>query len=267
MLWVVVLVIATGCGGPAPRLAADRPAPDPLSLLGWWQVEGIDQVVLVDPAGIEVVAPCGAASGRWRADPDGRFVAGIDVGDAAGPCPDDAQPAPGAPEWLADAAGFALDGPDRLLLDRAGAETARLRPAPPSTGSGGVDPARPPTEDERRALGRAAPVPLPLRPAPHPDLVGRWAPVDHPGSDGPFVELAVDGTWTGSDGCNGTAGTWVAGPDGGFLASASGVSTLIACDGVDVGSVVFAARRAAFEGPLLVLLDVGGAPLGRFQRV
>ena len=73
--------------------------------------------------------------------------------------------------------------------------------------------------------------------------------------------------WTGSDGCNGTGGRWVAGADGGFLAVGAGVHTLIACSGgADVGGQLAAARRVAVDGPDLVLLDVAGAVAGRFSR-
>ena len=64
-----------------------------------------------------------------------------------------------SPAWLAAAAGFAVDGPDRVLLDRAGAPVARLVPAPAGAVTGAADPARPPSDLELRAGGPIAPLP------------------------------------------------------------------------------------------------------------
>src|SRR5690606_41446752 len=57
-------------------------------------------------------------------------------------------------------------------------------------------------------------------------LVGRWLPADGAAAGRAFVEFAADGTWTGSDGCNRTRGTWELGPGGGIAATA-GPSTLV----------------------------------------
>lgn len=100
-------------------------------------------------------------------------------------------------------------------------------------------------------------------------LVGRWVPVDGAGSGAlrpPFVELAADGTYTGSDGANGTSGQWSAGP-GGALDVTLGPSTRMAGpEMVPVPTWFANAARTRFEGDVLVLLDAGGAELGRLQH-
>jgi hypothetical protein len=266
---LLTLLALAGCASGAATLAVSTgPAgpPDPAALIGWWRVAdpggGTGPTVLIDPTAIQVLDRGLALTGTWRADPDGRLLAHIDTGssalDLAGPA------AELAPPWLAGTAGFRVDGTDRVLLDRAGAPTARLVPVPATAGPGTVDPAREIDPAERHALDPAAPVAPPLRPADPGEPAGRWVPE---GATGPaHVELAADGTWDGSDGCNATGGRWLAGPDGGFLAVAASVRTLVACPGDGAGARLPAARRAAFDGDVLVLLDVDGGTVGRFHR-
>ncbi|HLU56054.1 MAG TPA: META domain-containing protein [Pseudonocardia sp.] len=96
-------------------------------------------------------------------------------------------------------------------------------------------------------------------------LVGRWLPADGAAAGRAFVEFAADGTWTGSDGCNRTRGTWELGPDGGFAATA-GPSTMIGCENVPIARWLADAARAEFDGATLVLRDAGGAETGRLVR-
>jgi hypothetical protein len=270
---LLTLLAVAGCAGAAPPLVMSAGAgagpPDPAALVGWWRVAdapggtGTGPTVLLDPTAIEVLDAGVALDGTWRADPDGRLVAHIDSGrsalDLSGTGADL------APAWLAAVAGFRVDGADRVLLDAAGAPTARLVPTAPTAGSGAVDPGRPAGPAERHAFDPAAPLTAPLRPAGPAGLAGRWVPAD--GSGSAHVELAADGTWDGSDGCSATGGRWVGGADGGFLAAAAAVRTLIACpDGVNLGGQLSTARRAAFDGDELVLLDVDGGTVGRFRR-
>ena len=151
------------------------------------------------------------------------------------------------PEWLAAAAGFAVDGPDRVLLDRAGTAGGAARARARGTVTGAADPARPPSDLERRLGGPVAPLPPNLTPVGDP--TGRWVPVDDVGEPPAYVEFAADGTWTGSDGCTATGGSWLAGPDGAFLATARTLMTFVACPGVGVAPQVGAARRIGTDGP------------------
>ena len=247
-----LLLAVAGCGGGA---SAAAPPPDPAALVGWWQVAGTGQRVLLDPAAREVVDGDISYTGGWRADPAGRFVAGLY---SWGPDPDGSAAPP--PEWVAAVGAFRFDGAAAALLDRSGAEVVRLEPADPVAGSGGVDPGRPgPVPDARPA----APLPAGLTPAGPDELAGGWSADGDAG-----VEFRSDGTWSGSDGCNGTSGSWTADSGGGLLATAAAVSTLIACDsgGADVGAALAAARVAGLDGEDLLLLDADGAELLRLRR-
>jgi hypothetical protein len=245
-------------------------ATDPDALRGWWRVEGTDRVVLVDPRSIEVGEDGVWRTGTWRADPEGGFLARIDSIDLAAPSPDRA-PAPVVdpveltPSWLAAAAAFRVDGDAVVLLDRAAAPVARLVPEPPGPAGGTVDPTREPDRGERQRTAPAAPVPAPLVPLTSPELEGHWFPEG--ATNESFLSVDETGTWTGSDGCNPVDGGWLVGADGGFLATAPEVRTLMFCEGgADVATQLGLARRAALDGADLVLLDVDGAVVGRYYR-
>jgi hypothetical protein len=248
---------------------------DPLLLIGIWQVHGTDEppgtLLRLDARDLSLWRACGAVFGSWRADHDGRLVA--DAGQSGdGSC---AGPHDTAltlrPPWLAAATGFRAEGDSRLLLDHGGDVTARLEPAsgsPPRDGS--RSPFRdPPAVDERTQQSFATPAPLPrgLRPASRASLAGRWVPL---GADAeqrprvPFLRLDADGSWTSSDGCNGSLGRWTAGPEGRVLAT-SGGSTAIGCHNVPVDQWWPATAAAGFDGATLVLLDVDGHELGRLE--
>jgi heat shock protein HslJ len=274
-LLLLALLAVAGCAVGPPLTVAGAPGtsspPDPTALPGWWRLAGTEQVVLIDPSAIEVLDGGLTLTGTWRADPTGRMVAFIDTlsgSDPKNPAMDAGQGL--TPDWLAATAGFRIEGADRVLLDRAGAQVGRLVPEPPVAGSGAVDPGRPIEDADRSRFVPAAPVPAPLVPAAEADLLGRWVPAGS--TIGAFAQLDADGTWTGSDGCNGAGGSWVVGTDGGFLAGASSISTLIACDGpagdppVDVGAQLGATRRVALDGAELVLLDAAGTEVGRYRR-
>jgi len=167
-LALVVLLAVAGCGSPQPGAA---PRTDPLAMVGWWRVDDTDQVVLLDPSGIEIRDGCRTVEGNWRGDPDGRFVAQIYSGM---PCPNERVFRLDGPAWLTGAVGFSAEGADRVLRDPAGVQLARLRPEPAGVVSGAVDPSRPVTDADRQAVATAAPIPAGLRPAGREELVGRW---------------------------------------------------------------------------------------------
>jgi hypothetical protein len=80
-----------------------------------------------------------------------------------------------------------------------------------------------------------------------------------------MLDLRVDGTWTSSDGCNGTDGRWTTG-DGGRVLATMGATTQAGCSNVNVAGKLFTASRAAFDGTVLVLLDASGAETGRLVK-
>lgn len=289
----VAALLLTGCAGRGTSAAPAPVAPtattptvlqDPIGLIGMWAVTGrgvaTDTALRLADDGLWMFHGCEVRYGEWRADQSGLFLAdvhGTSMTDdrRCGPAP-----APRAPDWLARAGGFRAEGDNRVLLDADGAEVARLRPG--ARPRGGPDVHRPwlePPTVTDEARRRFAPVPaLPAGlAAPAPDnLIGRWLPLSGPdgrtpapGPGGwptpPFAELAVDGTWRASDGCNATQGRWAAGSGGAFAAT-GGVSTLIGCDNVPVGVWLGTARQASLDGDVLVLRDAQGTETGRLRR-
>ncbi|SDK66862.1 META domain-containing protein [Cryobacterium sp. Sr8] len=111
----------------------------------------------------------------------------------------------------------------------------------------------------------------PAGPAPE-DLVGTWV-VDatFQVQTQPFLTIAADGTWAGSDGCNGVRGTWEL-ESGGAITTTAGPHTLIYCDGKDLPTLFADAKTVAVDGDTLTLMDAAGevtATLvaGREQRL
>ena len=120
----------------------------------------------------------------------------------------------------------------------------------PDAGGASSDAAQPPP------AGSAA------APATAEQLVGTWivdATFDTP--DQPYLTIRDDGSWTGSDGCNGVKGTWDVGADG-TLTVEAGPSTLIFCDGKPLPTLFANAASASVDtlagGDTLTLVDDAG---------
>ncbi len=91
----------------------------------------------------------------------------------------------------------------------------------------------------------------------HDQVIGTWqlAGIDTNAAtygDRPIVRFDNDGSWTGSDGCNGLGGTWRVTEDGSFAAS-PGAQTLIGCHNVDYGGILADAARIEIHGDRLLL--------------
>ncbi|MEU6699553.1 hypothetical protein [Pseudonocardia sp. NPDC046786] len=96
------------------------------------------------------------------------------------------------------------------------------------------------------------------RPAVAGDLTGgHWYPADGTAQGRAFAEFAADGSWTGSDGCNGQSGTWALDDNGSFTGTA-GTSTLIGCENVPVAFWIDEAVRAGTDDGDLLLHDAAG---------
>ena len=100
--------------------------------------------------------------------------------------------------------------------------------------------------------------------------IGAWGTGDNGGSAGsagsagqPGLELAVDGGFTGSDGCNRLFGSWTAGPDHVVTFSPVG-STRMACPGVDTWLSRMASAHV--DGDALHVSDESGVAIGTLQR-
>ncbi len=98
-------------------------------------------------------------------------------------------------------------------------------------------------------------------------LVGpRWTPqAGGPyGTTDAFLQFHSDGTYTGSDGCNGQLGRyWLT--RGGHVHATLGPQTRIGCASVPVGSLLARADRLVRQGPLLVLIAQNGETLLRLR--
>lgn len=264
---LAVLALA-GCGTasstaglkavPTPTVSAD-----PASLLGFWAVkeDGKQTAVLRFGAELTMFLDCGALEASWKAAPDGGLVAYSASGD--GHC--FSKTGPVLPDWLNPTQGYRVDGDKRVLVDGAGATLVTLEPtsAPriPST----MNPdyyGKEPTVSEARSnlVAEASEVPTALEPVTASTLTGtKWLAKDNAAA---YLLFKEDGSFTGSDGCNGEGGRYALG-QGGEILSVSGPHTLVGCNNSSAGAQLNQAARAARDGDQLVLLDASGHELTR----
>jgi hypothetical protein len=247
------------------------PGGEPWRLIGSWRVtadgEESGAVLRISGQDVSLWRRCGQLEGGWRADRSGLFVA--DLYSGSGGCAGETN---FTPAWLRAAAAFDLRAAGPRLLDADGTVVARLAPGGRPTAGPDVlaSLADPPTVTaaDRRSFADPAPVPTGLVAADRTSLLGRWLPLptdDLQRPEQPMLELRADGTWTSSDGCNGSGGRWAAG-DGGRVLATVGGSTLVGCRNVNVAGNLYDASRAAFDGTVLVLLDATGTATGRLVK-
>lgn len=259
---------STGTGEPTATSTGDAPAEsDPVDLVNMWRVTGAqgeqDPTWLrLDVNEFMLWRDCGYLRGSWKATAT-MFVAQTygGTGDCSGP--EEFQV-----DWLHAVETYRVAGDGWELLDEQQRVVATL------TVDGSPDPipnadpsfARAPavTGSVREALRTPEPLPEGSVPAASADLLGRWVPQQATQSE-PSAEFDDDGTWRGSDGCNGAAGRWMAGENGELIAT-GGPMTLIGCDGASVPGWVASASTAALEGDMLVLYDRDGERLGELVR-
>jgi heat shock protein HslJ len=105
---------------------------------------------------------------------------------------------------------------------------------------------------------------VPATPATAEQLVGTWV-VDSPFGGAPkppYLTIRPDGSWAGSDGCNGVRGTWAVN-GAGVLTVEAGPSTLMACDGKPLPALFAGATSASVATVAgrasLTLIDHTGA--------
>lgn len=278
---LLAVLLLAGCAGQAPQ--NDDPNPDAppiagtpvegesaaLGLVNLWRVSGAagesDSTWLrFDAQEFQLWRDCGMITGSWRAT-DSLFLAGVNG--ASGECATDAMP---TVDWLDEVTGFVETAEGYDLVSGSGTAVASLTldgaPEPiPTAAESFTQP--PEVTDEVRAQFRAAAaLPGELVPATADTLAGKWVPVAYSVSTDPQAVFSADGTWTGSDGCNGGGGRWAVGESGEFLAT-SGPSTLIYCEGAPVPSWVAQATSAGVNADdWLLLFDASGAEIGRLSR-
>ncbi len=275
---IVVPVVATsGKGahraqpfGPSPSQPTHSsqayPTTDPLDLVGSWHVQAAGEAASTSlilggsDVDLGLFRPCGLMDGEWNADAHGQFIGVVEGGDSS--CFEHHPHADHIP-WLAAAVGYRKDGADRVLLNVAGEVVARLSPgAHPTTGPNDApDLASPPaiSPELRMRFREPAPLPESVTAATVDDVLGHWKPI---GEFNPKASLTFhpDGSWSATDGCNGTGGRFAIGPDGQLLTT-TGPTTQVEC-----GRPVQVGARAAMDRGQLVMYAKDGHALGRYQR-
>jgi heat shock protein HslJ len=89
-------------------------------------------------------------------------------------------------------------------------------------------------------------------------LVGTWVVGERfETPNQPYLTIIDDGTWRGSDGCNGVEGTWELSA-GGKLEVTAGPSTMMYCEGKPLPSLFAAAKAASVADETLTLMDDAG---------
>ena len=119
--------------------------------------------------------------------------------------------------------------------------------------------------------------PAATTPAPKPPTAqtvsGTWRPVQMAGlkslkasrPQDPVLVFRPDGTWVGSDGCNGLQGTYTIGQRGEFSAAA-GPQHMVGCDNVPHTGVLQAAKRISADGDTLQFFGADGRELAKYAR-
>lgn len=95
-------------------------------------------------------------------------------------------------------------------------------------------------------------------------LAGAPAP-KAPRPDDPMLTFSPDGTWTGSDGCNGISGTFTIGQRGEFTSQAGG-QRLIECGNVPHTDLLAAARRIGSDQSTLRFFAADGREVATYAR-
>jgi hypothetical protein len=256
-----------------PGDGADQASPGTdstaVQLVNLWRVTGAagestDTWLRLDVPDFQLWRDCGMIDGEWRAT-DSLFLAS--VGGSSGSCVVDGA-VPDVP-WLEAVTGYEAAGDGWALTGADGAVLAGLsidgKPDPIPTAADWYTEPPQITADVRAALARPARLPAGATPAAAADLIGRWVPASVSVDTDPHVVFEADGSWRGSDGCNGNAGRWATDGTGGLLAT-SGMSTLMACEGAPVPSWLAQVRVAALDAGELRLLDGEGKELGLLVR-
>lgn len=129
-------------------------------------------------------------------------------------------------------------------------------------------PSQPPVAADTAAATPAAKVQLSPQ-----TVAGTWRPVEMDGlktlkaarPEDPVLVLVPDGTWTGSDGCNGLQGTYTIGQRGEFTATV-GPQHMVGCQNVPHTGVLKTAKRVALDADTLRFFAPDGRQLASYAR-
>lgn len=265
--------VAAAPSEPVGGSSSDAPVPmRPADLVGLWRLAGAPEkngvLRIAAESNLSLWSSCGRMSGQWAANAAGLMVASIDSG--SGRC--DVQKAARS-SWLHDVAGYRRGEAGPELLDSSGGVVARLLPGARLTPGPDVAPSEvevPTLPEQPRPHWQALPdLPRSVVPVSREQLLGAWVPAGEDRRarpERPHVRFHPDGSWTGSDGCNGTGGRWALGHGGAVLLT-SGITTLIGCGNVNVLGSAPLARAAVDRDGFLVLYDFSGAPVQSLRSV
>lgn len=237
------------------------------ALIGLWRVsdaegETADTWLRLSSDEARLWRPCGFIGGSWAAAA-GELLAGFFAAH------EDCVTGTSLPtvDWLADPVSYERDGEGWILRDAEGEVVARLSidgapPRHPDSAAENVE--QPEVTPDADARVKTVALPEPLRPADESGLVGRWVPTPAAPND-PYLDVADDGGWSSSDGCNGVEGRWSV-PHPGVLLATGGLMTLVGCEGSGVPTSFGQARAVGFDADELVLIDHRGDEIGRLVR-
>lgn len=263
----LAVTLVSGCGARAEPPIGHEYAADPAELVGLWRVKGAGEVrdtwLRMEAGAFQLWRGAGFDDGSWDASQS------TIVATAWGHVGEDHGPGSRDMDWLLGAHTYRVTEDGWQLLDDDGEPVATMTvdgaPAPIRSASDVFAEAPDVGEEEREALQTPQPLPEELRPATAAHLAGRWVPADGTYETDPHVVLHDDGSWSGTDGCNGGGGDWAL-TDAGWLLSTGGPTTAIWCDGAPVDWWVAGASLAGLDGSVLVLLDRDATELGRLHR-
>lgn len=261
------VALVAGCGSQAEPPVGHEYAADPTELVGLWRVKGAGEVrdtwLRMEAGAFQLWRGAGFDDGGWDASQS------TIVATAWGHVGEGYEPGSLDIDWLLGAHGYRVTEDGWQLLDDDDEPVATMTidgaPEPIRSASEVFVQVPEVTEEARKALRGPQPLPQELQPATAGRLTGRWVPADGRYETDPHVVLHEDGTWSGTDGCNGGGGAWAL-HENEWLLSTAGPSTAIGCEGAPVDWWVGGASLAGFDGDVLVLLDRDAAELGRLVR-
>ncbi|TBN56173.1 META domain-containing protein [Glaciihabitans arcticus] len=248
-----LLLFVTGCAATAPA-SPGGVSSDPSKLVGVWRVSdaagaGADTWLrLADD--VMVWSDCGVSSGSWTARGSALLVDIYSQSDDSCLLGRVFDPTP----WLSQATGYRETNTGMALLDSGGSVVANLTiDGAPPTSEQYLDEY---TEQPTETVEFEKPAHLPEGVTAPKDIVGRWIDPAHP-ADGTFIEFAGDGTYEGSDGCNGVSGRYSYAPDGSLLAT-QGLTTLMGCEGSAIADLASTSPLVGVAGEGLAFYSAAG---------
>jgi len=240
----------------------------PVNLVNMWRVTAAGETpntwLRLEPGGWALWRECGPIEGGWQASQTAFVASNAFMGQQD--CAFESWVVP----WLSQAAVYQPVDGGFVLLGADGGELARLSVdgLPPSNPNVWDAMRQPPeiTNQVQQAFTEPPELPSDISAPTRENLIGRWE-AQGQFETSPYLEFMPDGTWEGSDGCNGVNGAWRL-DSGGRLLATTGVQTLIGCDGVPLGAWMYEVGRAGTlaNHNTLILYNRTGAELGRFTR-